>query len=93
LAIPFTPIAAAALRYGAVAALAYAAARRATPRRIDPAVETAMDRLPDGVTVGHAPQQMTTTARWRRILPLGLQGPRMEVDLSLLARLRLRRVA
>jgi len=93
LAIPFTPIAAAALRYGAVAALAFAAARRARPRRIDPAAETAMEALPDGVIIGHAPGQMNGTARWRRILPIGPGGQWVEVDLSAITRLRLRRIA
>jgi hypothetical protein len=93
LAIPFTPIAAAALRYGAVAAIAYAAAHRARPRRIDPAAEAALEALPQGVSVGHAPGQMNATARWRRALRLGAQGPGMEIDLSAIARLRLRRTA
>ncbi len=93
MAIPFTPIAAAALRYGAVAALAYTAARRARPRRIDPAAETAMEALPEGVHIGHAPGQMNATARWRRVLPLVSRGGWMEVDFSTIARLRLRRIA
>jgi len=92
LAIPFTPVAAAALRYGAVAAIAYAAARRARPRRIDPAAEAAMDRMPDGLHIGHAPGQLNASARLRRILRAGTAGPGMEIDLSGLARLRLRRV-
>jgi hypothetical protein len=93
LAIPFTPIAAAALRYGAVASIAYAAAHRARPRRIDPAAETALEALPEGVKLGHAPGQMNATARWRRALRMGAQGPGMEIDLSGIARLRLRRTA
>lgn len=92
MAIPFTPIAVAALRYGAVAAIAYAAAQRARPRRIDPAAETAMEALPEGARVGHAPGQLNATARWRRAVRMGAQGPGMEIDLSALARLRLRRI-
>ena len=93
MAIPFTPVAAAALRYGAVAALAYAAARRAGPRRIDPAAEAAMDDMQEGLHMGHAPGQMTATGRWRRVLRVGHAGPGMEIDLAGLARLRLRRAA
>ncbi|MBF9059440.1 hypothetical protein HKCCSP123_09630 [Rhodobacterales bacterium HKCCSP123] len=93
MAIPFTPVAAAALRYGAVAALAYAAARRARPRRIDPAAEAAMDVMPEGLNVGHAPGQVNAAGRWRRALRFGAAGPGMEIDLAGLARLRLRRVA
>jgi hypothetical protein len=93
LAIPFTPVAVAALRYGAVAALAYAAARRARPRRIDPAAEAAMDTMPDGLHMGHAPGQLNAAGRWRRAVRLGATGPGMEIDLAGLARLRLRRTA
>ena len=93
MALPFTPIAAAALRYGAVAAIAYAAARRARPQRVHPAAEAAMDAMPEGVTVGHAPGQMNATARWRRAFRAGATGPGVEIDVGLLARLRLRRLA
>lgn len=93
MAIPFTPIAVAALRYGAVAAVAYAAARRARPHRVHPAAEAALDDLPEGLDVGHAPGRMTATARWNRRVWIGARGPGMEIDLSALARLRLRRIA
>ncbi len=93
MAIPFTPIAAAALRYGAVAALTYAVARRARPQSVPPAAEDAMDRMPEGLHVGHAPGQMNATARWRRAIRLGIIGPGVEIDLGALARLRLRRIA
>ena len=93
MAIPLTPVAAAALRYGAVAALAYAASRRARPHRVDPAAEAALDRLPEGLDVGHAPGRMTATGRWRRRVRLGRTGPGVEIDLVGLARLRLRRLA
>jgi hypothetical protein len=92
LAIPFTPIAVAALRYGVVAAIAYAAAQRARPGRIHPSAEAVMEQLPEGARVGHAPGQLNATARWRRAVRMGTQGPGMEIDLSGLARLRLRRI-
>ncbi|MBF9045835.1 hypothetical protein LSUCC0031_01775 [Rhodobacterales bacterium LSUCC0031] len=93
MALPFAPIAGAILRYGAVAALAYAAARRARPRRLDPATEDALDQMPEGAAVGHAPGQLNGTARWRRNIRLGPQGPGMEIDLTALARLRIRKTA
>jgi hypothetical protein len=93
LAIPFTPIAVAAIRYGAVAAIAYAAARRARAQTVPPAAEAAMDRIPEGIRVGHAPGQMNATARWTRSIRLGTTGPGVEIDLGALARLRLRRIA
>jgi hypothetical protein len=93
LAIPLTPIAVAALRYGAVAAVAYAAARHARAHSVPPAAEAAMDRMPEGLNIGHAPGQMNATARWRRVVRLGATGPGVEIDLGALARLRLRRIA
>ncbi|MDG3041173.1 hypothetical protein [Roseicyclus marinus] len=93
MAIPFTPFAAAALRYGAVAALSYAAACHARPRALHPAAEAEMDRMPEGAHLGHAPGQMNATARWRRRIRLGTTGPGVEIDLGALARLRLRRFA
>lgn len=93
MAIPLVPIAGFVLRYGAVAALAYAAAHRARPRRLHPAAEAVLDQMPEGATLGHAPGQMNGTARWRRTIRLGAQGPGMEIDLSALARLRIRKTA
>lgn len=91
MAIPFAPIAGLALRYGAVAALAYAAARRAHPRKLPQTAETALDQLPDGTGIGHAPGQLNATGRWRRTVRLGADGPGMDIDLSALARLRIRK--
>lgn len=91
MAIPLVPLAGLVLRYGAVAALAYAAARRARPQRLSPAAEDALDHTPVGASIGHAPGQMNATARWRRNIRLGPDGPGMEVDLSALARLRIRK--
>lgn len=93
MALPLAPIAGALLRYGAVATLAYAAAARARPQRLHPATEDALDQMPEGTTLGHAPGQMNGTARWRRNIRLGPNGPGMEIDLSALARLRIRKTA
>jgi hypothetical protein len=93
LALPLAPIAVALLRYGAVAALAYAAAKRARPSRLHPATEAAMDQMPEGAAIGHAPGQLNATARWRRNIRLGPNGPGMEIDLSAIGRLRIRKTA
>ena len=58
-----------------------------------PATEAAMDQMPEGTTVGHAPGQLNATGRWRRNIRLGPNGPGMEIDLSALARLRIRKTA
>ena len=93
MALPLAPIAGFVLRYGAVAALAYAAARRARPQRIHPATEAAMEQMPEGAAIGHAPGQLNATGRWRRTIRLGPNGPGMEIDLSAIARLRIRKTA
>lgn len=93
MALPLVPIAGLVLRYGAVAALAYTAATRARPRSLDPATERALDQTPEGAAVGHAPGQLNGTARWHRNIRLGPNGPGMEIDLSALVRLRIRKTA
>ncbi|WP_439140239.1 hypothetical protein [Roseicyclus sp.] len=93
MALPLAPIAGALLRYGAVAAIAYAAANRARPRRLDPETEAAMDQMPEGAAIGHAPGQLNATGRWRRQLRLGPHGPGMEIDLSAIGRFRIRKTA
>ena len=93
MALPLAPIAGALLRYGAVAALAYTAATLARPRRLDPATEAAMDQMPEGAAIGHAPGQLNATARWRRNIRLGPNGPGMKIDLSAIGRLRIRKTA
>ena len=52
-----------------------------------------VDDMPEGLHMGHAPGQLNATGRWRRVLRAGPTGPGMEIDLSGLARLRLRRAA
>lgn len=102
MALPIVPIAGIAVKYGAVALVGYVLARRIAPGRTDMRAEDALDDLPDGVTL-HAPpapggagpeaeRQLGLTARLRRTFrPLGLPGG-VELDLSGMARLRLRRV-
>lgn len=93
MAIPFAPIALAAARYGAVAGLAYLAARHARPRPVDPTAQAALDKVPLGVDLGHAPGQLNAMARLRKTLRPLAQGPAMEFDLSAIARLTVRRIA
>ena len=96
MALPLAPIAGVALRYGAVALVAYVATRRGrVPRgRTDQRAEDAMDELPEGVTAHHAADrdQYNGTAHFRRTVRVGPHGPGVEIDISALGRLRLRRV-
>jgi hypothetical protein len=94
--LPLAPIAAATLRiglrYGAVALAGYAMARSVERGHRDQRAEDALDDVPEGVTLRYEPGQTNTTGRLKRILRLGDAGPGVEIDASLLGRLRLRKV-
>lgn len=94
MALPLAPLAAAAVKYGAVALAGYALARQIQPGRVAQAVEDEMDALPEGVTAfkPRDRDQMNIAARLRRSFRLGATGPGIELDASLLARLRMRRL-
>jgi hypothetical protein len=93
LALP--PLALAALRVGAVAAVTYYAVRlRSVPK--DAESEHALDRLPERVELGphraEAERGLHGQGRFRRVLRLKQNGPGIEIDGAALARLRIRRV-
>ncbi len=90
--LPLAPIATIALRYGAVALVAYAATRRVGPGRRDQRAEDAMDDLEEGMTMRRDSSQTNATARMRRVIRLGTDGPGVEVDLTALGRFRIRRL-
>lgn len=95
LALP--PMALKAGQFAFVAVMAWSAARHvhgAGPRA--EAREAALDDVDAGVDFTRAAvpdaARMDLAAATRRSLRLGAQGPGVEADLSLLARLRLRRI-
>ena len=90
--LPIAPIAGFALRYGMVAIATYAVTRRIAPGRRDQRVEDALDALDEGLTYRREVQQANATARFRRAIRFGGEGPGLEVDLSALGRLRIRRI-
>jgi hypothetical protein len=92
MALPLAPVAGIALRYGAVALIAWAVTRAADPARRDQRAEDAHDDLPDGVGLRSESGQANLNGRLRRIVRLGPTGPGVEIDASLLGRLRMRRV-
>ena len=93
--LPLAPMAVLALRAGAVAAAAWAAKRALTPRpgRTDQRAEDALDDLDEGLSA-HAPTdregQRNAGLRLRRVVGWGKR--RVEVDLGLMARARVRGV-
>ena len=95
--IALAPIAWKVAQVGAVAAITVYAARRRRPDGprevwrervfddVEEGLETDYGRVPDEARLGGA-------GRFKRTLRMGRDGPGLEVDLSGLARLRLRRV-
>ncbi len=96
MALPLAPIAALALRYGTVALASYALARSVEPGRRDQRIEDALDDIPEGVTArrgrGTERDQVNATGRFRRVIRLGKNGPGVALDVTSLARIRLRKV-
>jgi hypothetical protein len=90
------PIAGAVLKYGPAAAaiLATVAYARARPRALDQRAEDLMDDVPEGVGFSRAPdaQQVNGAGRYRRVLRVP-GGVGVELDASILGRVRLRRVS
>lgn len=92
-AIP--PLAIAALRIGALAAVAvYASRARSHPK--DAGHEWALDNLPEGIDArphrAEAERALHGQGRFRRVIRLTPGGPGLEIDAAGLARLRFRRV-
>ncbi len=92
MALPLAPIAGLALRYGAVALASYAVARSCEPGRRDQRAEDALDDTPEGMTLRRDPDQLNSTARFRRVVRLGTNGPGVEIDATGLGRIRLKRI-
>jgi hypothetical protein len=95
-AIALTPLAWTALRMGALVAVAAYASRRGASRPKDVEHERALDGLPEGVA-GHthraeAERAVHGSARLKRVTRLLPGGPKVEVELAGIGRLRLRRV-
>lgn len=92
MALPLAPIAAVALRYGTVAVATYALARSVERGRRDQRAEDALDDAPEGLSARKDGEQLNTTARMRRVIRLGANGPGIEVDAVSLTRIRFRKV-
>jgi hypothetical protein len=95
--LPLAPVALFALRAGAVAAVAWGAARLArgavATGRTDQRAEDALDDLDEGLAAhvpADRPGQRQASLRLRRSIGWGARM--VEIDLGVIARLRLRRV-
>lgn len=90
--LQLTPFAAMALRYGAVAAVGFVAARFAPRGDFPHAVQEQMANATEGLHLRRAPGQLNATAHAARSVRLGRFGPRFRIDATALARLRIRRM-
>lgn len=90
--LPLAPIAGIAIRYGAIALVAYGVKRALRPGRTDQRAEDALDAMDEGLAV-HRPAdrgQTNAAARFRRVLRFG--GTGIEIDAAALGRFRVRKV-
>jgi len=90
--LPLAPIAGIALRYGAVAVASYALPRQIERGFFDQRGEEAMDDVTEGITMHRGDGQLNGTARLRRRIRLGKNGPGIEIDVTTLGRIRLRKI-
>lgn len=92
--LPLAPIAGIAARYGAVALVAYVATRRLNRSQTRQATEDALDRVDEGISANRPTdrQQINASARWRRIIRLGSTGQGIEIDATVLGRLKFRKI-
>ena len=72
MALPLAPIAFTAARYGAVAAMAYYAARKVKISQTDQAVEDSLDKVVEGLSAHKCKDapQTNGAVRWRRVHPV-----------------------
>lgn len=94
MAIPLAPIAFTAARYGTVALAAYYTARKVQLSQTYQATEDALDTVVEGVSAHKctdAPQG-NAAVRWRRTIRLGNSGPGLDIDITAMGRIRMKRV-
>lgn len=95
MALPLAPIAMTAFKYGSVAAVTYYVARRSRSLARE-SEEAAHAEVEEGISVRHhrGPEgaQANADARIRRTVRFGASGPGVEIDASVLGRVRFRRV-
>lgn len=90
--LPLAPIASVAIRYGAVALATYAVTRKVAVGRRDQRAEDSLDDLEEGLSVHREAGQANTTARFRRVIRIGDDGPGVEIDITALGRIIIRKI-
>jgi len=92
MALPLAPIAGIALRYSIVAVATYVVTRRVERGFYDQRAEDALDDVNEGLSLRRDADQLNGTGRFRRVIRLGAAGPGVEIDVTTLGRVRLRKV-
>lgn len=92
MALPIVPTALVAARYAAVGFAAYSMWRAQTQPRRDQRTEDVLDELPEGATCQRDADGARGTVRWKRTVRATKDGPGLEIDLTALGRVRLRKV-
>ena len=90
--LPLAPIAGVAIRYGAVALVAYGVKRAIRKGRTDQRSEDALDEMDEGIAL-HRPAdrgQTNAAARFKRVFRFGETA--IEIDAAALGRFRIRKV-
>lgn len=90
--LPLAPIAGVALRYGVVAVTAYAVTRRLERGHFDQRGEEAMDDINEGISARRNNEQTNASGRFRRVIRLGSAGPGVEIDVTAIGRIRIKRI-
>ncbi len=90
--LPLAPIAGIALRYGVVAVATYAVTRRAQRGFYDQRSEDAMDDVDEGISLRRQADQLNGAGRYKRVIRFGNDGPGIEIDLTALGRVRIRKL-
>lgn len=90
--LPLAPIAGIALRYGTVALATYAVTRKVSNGRRDQRAEDALDDLEEGLSLRREAGQTSSTGRFKRKIRLGENGPGVEIDITALGRIKIRKL-
>ena len=94
--LPLVPLASLAarygLRYGIVALTTWTIARSISHAPHDQRAEDALDDLPEGLSAAKRDKQASGSARMKRTIRVGPNGPGVEIDISALGRLRVKGV-
>jgi len=90
--LPLAPIAGIAVRYGVMAVATYVVTRQIGRGFRDQRGEDALDDINEGLSLRRHGDQINGTGKFKRTIRLGTSGPGIEIDVSALGRLRVRRL-